>query len=290
MDRFTISQLSRFSGIKPHTIRIWERRYNALKPKRSKGNTRYYDGSQLRRLLNIVSLMESDYKVSDLGSMPDEKLFKLLHAAISENKEQADYYIAQLISAGMSFNEAHFEKVFSHCLLRYGLKEAYVQMLCPMLERIGLLWSANNIPPAQEHFISHLVRQKILTAIDSLPPAVKGDPWLLFLPEEEYHEIGLLFASYLLRSSGKRCIYLGPDVPLSSVKSTIATTRPSHLLFFMVHFDEPQRAQQYLEKMKASFSKKIFIAGNIELISQLKLGSRIQWLSTTAELENIGLA
>ena len=162
MNLFSISQLSQISGIKAHTIRMWEQRYNALKPNRSEGNTRYYDNLQLRRLLNIVSLMNSGYKVSELGVMSDKKLFTLLEQQQGkvESDDPEDFYISQLIAAGMSYDEQHFEKIFSHCLLRFGLKNAYTHVLYPLLSRIGLMWASNSIPPAQEQFISNIIRQK----------------------------------------------------------------------------------------------------------------------------------
>src|SRR5215207_7302876 len=124
MDSFTISQLSRFSGIKPHTIRIWEQRYDAFKPTRSEGNTRYYNSVQLRRLLNIVSLSHFGYKISELCSLPDKEIFKRItkvhDKTVTGNFDE--YYISQLIAAGIGYDEIYFEKIFSHSLLSYGMK------------------------------------------------------------------------------------------------------------------------------------------------------------------------
>ncbi|MBX9853356.1 MAG: MerR family transcriptional regulator [Cytophagaceae bacterium] len=277
MNLFSISQLSRFSGIKPHTIRIWEQRYNALKPSRSEGNTRYYDDTQLRRLLNIVSLMESDYKVSELCAMPDEKLFRLLkNLQTNVNNGPCEYFISQLIAAGMAYDEPHFEKIFSHCLLRLGMKDAYIKVLYPMLERVGLMWASDSIPPAQEHFISNIIRQKLFTAIDSLAAAKPAaDSWMLFLPENEFHEIGLLLAHYLIRLSGRKVIYLGGNVPLLSLTAAIKQTGCANLLFFLVHYDSPDAPQEYLKRLSATFpGKNIYISGNHKLISQLKRGKK----------------
>lgn len=266
MELFSISQLARFSGIKPHTIRIWEQRYNALQPNRTEGNTRYYDNDQLRRLLNIVSLMETDHKVSELCRMPDKKLFKLitelLHTRVSAD-ETDEYAISQLIAAGMSYDEPHFEKIFSHSVLRHGIKEAYVKIIYPMVERIGLLWAGDTIPPAQEHFISNIIRQKLFTAIDALPPPKSSSAaWILFLPENEFHEIGLLMANYMIRSSGRKVIYLGSDVPVQSLISAVADTVPQNLLLFLVHHDLPSEMEDYLNELGATFTnKKIYAAG-----------------------------
>ncbi len=287
MDQFSISQLAQFSGIKPHTIRIWEQRYNALNPTRSEGNTRYYENSQLRRLLNIVSLTHSEYKVSELCAMPDKKLFKLIdELQIKTTNEASGYFISQLIVAGMSYDESHFDKIFSHCLLRYGMKNAYIKVIYPLLVRIGLMWTNDSLPMAREHFISNMLRQKLFTAIDSLPP-VKSDSesWLLFLPENEFHEIGLLLAHYLIRLSGRKVIYLGSNVPLKSVISSVKNTSALNLLLFLVHNNSNEEIQDYLNELSSRFpGKSIFVAGN-HFKDLLKTRKEIYWLQSVADLE-----
>ena len=290
MNLFSISQLSQFSGIKAHTIRMWEQRYNALKPNRSEGNTRYYDNLQLRRLLNIVSLMNSGYKVSELGVMSDKKLFTLLEQQQGkvESDDPEDFYISQLIAAGMSYDEQHFEKIFSHCLLRFGLKNAYIHVLYPLLARIGLMWASNSIPPAQEHFISNIIRQKLFTAIDSLPPpATTAETWLLFLPENEFHEIGLLFAHYVIRISGRKSVYLGANLPLDSLNDSSKDIKPDKLLLFLVRHNLPEESQQFLDTLR-TFSpiKIIYLVGSKNLIGSLKTG-KIQWLQTVDDLDRV---
>jgi DNA-binding transcriptional MerR regulator/methylmalonyl-CoA mutase cobalamin-binding subunit len=290
MNIFTISQLQQYSGIKAHTIRIWEQRYNALSPNRSEGNTRYYDNNQLRRLLNIVSLMESEYKVSELCSMTDQELFRKLDKELQNRQpkdDTAEYYIAQLIAAGMCFDEPHFDKIFSNCLLRFGLKDCYIKVLYPMLSRIGLMWAKDQIPPAQEHFVSNIVRLKLSSAIDSLPPPKSSkSTWLLFLPENEFHEIGLLFSNYLIRQSGKKVIYLGSNVPNDALIDTIKETAPAHLLFFLVHHDHVENVQDYINNLKKNLGKtKIHLSGNEKLIKQLELGKDIHWMCSVEELE-----
>ena len=286
---FSISQLAKFSGIKAHTIRMWEQRYNALSPNRSEGNTRYYDNSQLRRLLNIVSLMEADHKVSELCSMPDKNLYKLLSDIQNKKSisETTDYFVSQLIAAGMSYDEQHFEKTFSHCLLRFGIKDVYIKIIYPMLLRIGLMWASDTMPTAHEHFISNLIRQKLFTAIDSLPAAKKNDDkWLLFLPENEFHEMGLLFSDYLIRYSGRKVIYLGSNVPLQSVINAIKDFRPAHVLLFLVHGDLTHTVQQYCEQLCSNFTgKKVYVAGNNKLINELRPNKKLALLLSVETLE-----
>ncbi|WP_029033882.1 MerR family transcriptional regulator [Salinimicrobium terrae] len=289
MDQFSISQLSQFSGVKPHTIRIWEKRYNALKPNRSEGNTRYYDGTQLRRLLNIVGLSETGIKISRLCAMSDEELFKMKldYENDAGLKNDYQYFINQLIAAGMNYDEANFEKAFSHCLLRFGLEKTYVEIIYPLLDRIGLMWSVDNFPPSQEHYISNLVRQKMFTAIDSMPPVTKTDEnWLLFLPEDEFHELGLLFTNYYLRSRGKNVIYLGPNVPLSAVKHTLDQIEIENVLLFMVHHDLPEKIELYLKDLRElTEERKVLIAGGGVDTQSIKEDKNLVILSTVEDLE-----
>jgi MerR family transcriptional regulator, light-induced transcriptional regulator len=287
MDSFSISDLAQYSGIKSHTIRIWEKRYNALKPHRSSGNTRYYDSRQLRRLLNISALLDADYRVSELCTMSDEGLRLLSQQVlISKTPAPTEYFISQLIAAALSYDELQFVNIFSHCLLRYGLRDTYTQVLYPTLHRIGLMWLTDSLPTANEHFISNLIRQKLFTASDTLPLAKPGSPlWILFLPENEFHEIGLLLASYLIRLSGQRVIYLGGNVPESAIRAAVKDLKPENILLSFVHHDLIINIQKYIDRLRKDMPvNKIWIAANPELSYQLKAGKRIRFLGSAEEL------
>jgi len=288
MNQFSISQLEKFSGIKAHTIRIWEQRYNALQPNRSEGNTRYYDNEQLRRLLNIVSLSNQHYKVSELCGMPDQQLFKLVWELENEieNKPE-EYFISQLILAGVSYVDSCFDKIFSHTLLRYGMKKTYLKVIYPVLVRTGLMWACNDLAPANEHFISNLFRQKLFTAIDALPPSKpESDSWLLFLPENEFHEVGLLLAHYLIRLSGKKVLYLGGNVPTQSVITAVKEISCDNLLLFLVHRDKEVEVRNYLTDLSTNLKeRKIYVAGDQQLFSRLKKPKNITLLSSVDDLE-----
>ncbi len=288
MNLFSISQLSQYSGIKPHTIRVWEQRYNALQPARSEGNTRYYNSDQLRRLLNIVSLMESDYKVSELCSMPDDQLSEMvLERKDATASEAIEYYVSQLISAGMAYQQDRFEKLFEECLVNYGLSQTYKIVIYPMLVRVGLMWSANAIPIVQEHFISNIVRQKILRTIDTLAPAgEEAEKWLLFLPEDEYHEIGLLFAAFIIRESGRKVVYLGSSVAADAVLTALDEVKPQYLLLFQVRYNQIEDVQKYLSELEGGFKgKRIYVSGNSKLLSQINCQNKINWLQDIDSLE-----
>ena len=292
MEGFSISQLAQFSGIKAHTIRAWEQRYNALSPGRSAGNTRFYSNDQLKRLLNIVSLLDYDYKVSQLCVMPDEELHELMEE--KKNNESDDlkygYYISQLISAGINYDEPYFEKMFANCLLKFGFKDTYSMVLVPMLKRLGLMWRIDKLPPAQEHFVSNIIRQKMFVAIDSLPPPKKEKGTaLLFLPENEFHEIPLLFAHFILRFHEVRSIYLGANLPLNSLAEAIKHLKPDHLLFFLVHQDIPENIQSWMKELDELEFSNILIAGNKSLLKKLEVykKDRLKIINSITDLEKL---
>jgi DNA-binding transcriptional MerR regulator/methylmalonyl-CoA mutase cobalamin-binding subunit len=290
MANYSISDLQQLSGIKAHTIRIWEQRYDALKPGRSEGNTRFYDDTQLRRLLNIVSLVETGMKVNQVCSLPDKKIADLIDEKFLMQKESQtphEYFISQLIAAGMEFDEILFEKHFSACILRYGLHETYTIILQPMLVRVGLMWNKNSISPAQEHFISNLVRQKLYTAIDALPtPKDTEDSWLLLLPPNEYHEIGLLYANYYIRSHGKKVIYLGAAVPLESMLKALQQMDVKNIYLFFIHVLPHEQIKKLLVEIKKVNSQaNLLISGNAKIIDQAELPEKTRILRTVEELE-----
>lgn len=291
MNSFSISDLQQFSGIKAHTIRIWEQRYKALKPMRTDGNTRYYEGSQLRRLLNIVSLMNDEYKVSELCLMPDKILNELLEIQLNKNittDDAIEYLISQCIAASMEFDEEKFDKFFSNSVLRFGIKDTYVKVIYPLLVRLGLMWAKDVMPPAHEHFVANLIKQKLYTAIDSLPTCTKSEnSWLLFLLEDELHEIGLLFANYLLRKAGHRVIYLGSNVPFASVTLAVKELNPENILFFLVRKNDSENDLKIIEQMKNKFPlQTIFMATEETRLSSLEDSKKFIRLSSVEDLEN----
>lgn len=290
MNQFSIAQLAQFSGIKPHTIRIWEQRYGALTPNRSEGNTRFYDNNQLRRLLNLVSLSATGYKIAKLSPLSDKELFKLVEAQKEISKSAInELFISQILAAGIEYNEALFEKIFSHCILKFGLKDTYLEIIYPSLVRLGILWSSGSLPPAQEHFLSNLYRQKLLTAIDSLPVAAeKQDSWLLFSREDEFHEMGLLFAHYLLKSAGKKVIYLGTNVPLTSISDCVSATKVENALFFLVHNENVDEINNYIDKLQKELrGKRIVVAANEKLAPKLAKRKKTEVIQSVDELLNI---
>ncbi|MCB0400727.1 MAG: MerR family transcriptional regulator [Flavobacteriales bacterium] len=249
MAQYKIADLENLSGIKAHTIRIWEKRYNLLNPLRTETNIRYYGDDDLKKLLNIASLLQAGHKISNISKLNEVEIAKQIEEIHQTGGQgiKEETLINQLISAGLSFNEQQFDKAFSNCILSFGIGGSYQRVLYPMLNRIGLLWTTEDLSPAQEHFISNLIRQKLFVAIEAIDPAPEhAEKWLLFLPENEEHELGLLIANHILRSNNKKVYYLGTNVPMNSLLSAFNQIQPDRLLLFQVRPHQSKALQEVL--------------------------------------------
>jgi DNA-binding transcriptional MerR regulator len=288
---FSISDLQKFSGIQPHTIRMWEKRYNALQPIRSEGNTRYYNDDQLKKLLNIVSLSHAGLKISKICKLSNNEIQKLLESEIHKTRsddEQIEYFISQLIHYAIAYDEFTIDKTLSACIDLFGVPTTYKRIIYPMLVRVGLMWCQDSICTAQEHFLSSLIRQKLFTAINNIAasPSIKSPTWLLFLPEDESHDIGLLFAHYLLRTRNQRVIYLGANVPFESIQEVMQHQHIEHMLFFFIRIRPVDEAEEYVKKLRDNFKNvSINFSGNSKLINELKFDSSISRLKNVEEFE-----
>lgn len=286
---YSISDLERLSGVQSHTIRMWEQRYNALQPMRSDGNTRLYDDNQLKKLLNIVSLNQSGLKISKICSLSEQVVDELLDEQYNfvSNNEFADRSIAQLIKYGISFDEISFNSITDKCFAELGAVHTYQTIIYPLLVRLGLMWRKDNICPAHEHFITNIIRQKLFAAINETAITASSEKtWLLFLPEDEDHDIGLIFASYMLRMKGQKVIFLGSKVPLDSVEKVFATTKVDHVLLFFIQTRLINAAEDYLQQLTVICSTaQIHLAGNGTLIEKLKNIDHINWFKTLNEFE-----
>ena len=225
MNDFTIKDLEKLSGIKAHTIRIWEQRYHFLKPQRSCTNIRYYTNDELKTILNIALLNKYGFKISHIDKMQPAEICEKILSLRDEGAVQ-ERVINELVKEMIGLQTEKFEGTINRYIKDHGIEKAIKEIIFLFLERIGILWQTGHIMPAQEHFVSNIVRQKLIVAIDSLPCNPGGKSCILFLPEGEYHELGLLFLSYLVKNQGGRIIYLGANVPMKDVESVITTMKP----------------------------------------------------------------
>ena len=217
---FSIKDLENLSGIKAHTIRIWEKRYGILEPMRSSTNIRNYDTHNLQKLLNIVLLHNYGYKISRIAEYSTEKIELLVREIISE-KSSKSHAINAFKLAMMNFDQVLFFKTYSNLLSEKSFREIFYEVLIPLMNEIGLLWQSGTITPAQEHFVSSLIKQKLLVnteKIQVLEPTRTDKIFVLFLPENEIHELGLMYLNYEILLHGYKTIYLGESVPMESLK------------------------------------------------------------------------
>lgn len=229
MNVFTIKDLENLSGIKAHTIRIWEQRYSFLKPCRTESNIRYYCSEELKTILNISLLNKYGYKISHIDRMSEQELRSKI-ISLTDTEARQERLVNELIAHMIDLNVECLEQVLDNYVLMHGIDRTITQIIFPFLHRIGILWITNHIQPAQEHLVSNIIRQKLVVGIEgAMPMRQVKRTILLFLPEGEYHELGLLYVHYLLRSHGARVLYLGSDMPLKDVEFVSKYKQPDFL-------------------------------------------------------------
>lgn len=263
MKKYSIRDIEKLTGIKAHTIRIWEKRYHILEPDRTQTNIRKYSDSELKRILNISILNSCGLKISRIAGLTDQELGDKVIELQRSNDSEA-LFIERMIVCMIEMDEDGFELVLSECIEKKGFEDTMILVVYPFLEKIGVLWQTGSINPAQEHFISHLIRQKLMVATDTLPKTAKSKgTFVLFLPVNEMHEIGLLFYNYLLRSRGYKVIYLGQAVPFDDLEKVVQIRPADALLTFIVSpMGETGGVQAYLDKLHYTFpQKKIYVSG-----------------------------
>jgi len=273
---YSISDLENLTGIKAHTLRIWEKRYQVVTPKRTPTNIRYYTDNDLIKLLNVSTLNKHGFKISRLISMPESEIADKI-SDLSRNPSEFDSQINNLILSMLNLDQELFEKVLSNSILKLGFEKTVVQVLFPMLERVGLYWQLETINPAQEHFVSNLIRQKLLVAIDGLHDRLLPNHrnFLLFLPESEFHELGLLFLNFLIKKQGHKVIYLGQDVPFAGMINVARKCNVEYVVTYFVSALSGVAPPEYLQKLAAALpDKQIMVTGRQmrELRAQVPAG------------------
>jgi len=263
-NEYSIKDLERITGVKAHTIRIWEKRYNIVEPERSKSNIRHYCDKDLKRLLNIAVLVSNGYKISKVAGLNDEDLYQKILELNNFQSTRQGGLIESLIIAMIDVDEEKFVKVLNTAIIKIGFEETLFEVVYPLLSRIGVLWQIGTITPAQEHFLSNLIRQKIFAAIDSLPLKYTEDSktFLLVLPEWEMHDIGLLVYNYLIRKKGHRTIFLGQGLPIENVAAVNELSNPDIIVTSFSSSVVKEEMVNYLLKLNEHFSSKpVYVCG-----------------------------
>jgi MerR family transcriptional regulator, light-induced transcriptional regulator len=226
MQEFSINDLESFTGVKAHTIRIWEQRYGLLEPRRTDTNIRVYSDLDLKKLINVSLLNRNGHKISAIVEMPESQFKKAL-GEVGKIDEDNSQVIDKLKLAMLEFDEQSFSGIVKRSISATSVSDVFESLLVPFLDQVGILWQTSTICPAHEHFVSNLIRQIVCSATNQLPEALTDDSkptYVLFLPTGEVHELGLLMVHYRLRLAGLKCVYLGQSLPiddLSNVRKSV---------------------------------------------------------------------
>jgi DNA-binding transcriptional MerR regulator len=275
VNQFSIKDMEVLSGVKAHTIRMWEQRFLMFEPRRTPGNIRYYNDSDLKKLLNLSFLTQQGYKVSVLARMSEEELSRRV-VDLSLTCTGVESRIQSLTMHMLQLNELGFTQLLSVFIKESGLERVMLDIIFPFFRAIGFMWQTGTITPAHEHFITHLIRQKLIVSIDQMDYVQQeaAKKYLLFLPEGEFHELGLLFAHYVIRSRGHETIYLGANVPYADLKTVYSTYKPQSILCILTSAQVDLTASEYLIQLSSDFPKaQIMASGKFALDSADEIGS-----------------
>jgi len=253
--KFSIKDLENLSGVKAHTIRIWEKRYDLLAPDRTDTNIRTYDIESLQKLLNITLLYKNGYKISKIAEIPEDKIHILVRQIATEKNVHNQALNAFKLSM-LNFDYSLFYNTYNNLLSEKSFREIFFDTFIPLLNELGVLWHTNTINPAHEHFISSLIKQKIILnteRIQSLEKKNKSKTFVLFLPENEIHEIGLLYLNYELQLKGYHTIYLGQTIPIDSLTNVQSFFPELHFISYFTVTPAEDKIDEYINE----FTEKI---------------------------------
>ncbi len=253
MDAFTIKDLENLSGIKAHTIRIWEQRYSFLKPQRTDTNIRYYTNEELKKLLNVALLNKFGFKISHINRMNGQQVYERIES-LTQSEAVNEKIVNSLVTLMIDLEVGKFEDILDEYIAVKGIEKTIPQLIFPLLEKIGVLWHTNHIVPAQEHLVSNIMRQKLIVGIENANPQIKLDKTVLvFLPEDEHHELGLLYMYHQFKTRGFTVLYLGPNTPVSDVHFVVRRKKVhfvyTHIISSPVNFN--------FDKFLASYSSMV---------------------------------
>lgn len=270
---YSIRDIELLSGIKAHTLRIWEQRYDIFRPKRTQTNIRLYDDEDLRLILNISILLKNGYKIGRIARLEQREICSHIAKLLLHDNE-INTQILGLITAMLNLDEANFENIIEQNTQKIGIEKTMFTVVYPFLERIGIMWALGSINPAQEHFISNLVRQKIIVAIDNLKEhicCVNAPKYLLYLPEGEWHEISLLLLCYIIKSRNNRVVYLGANVPISAMLSVAHTLHPQFIISILTTEIGIEQIEKYTQQVCKDFpfAQHLFIGKQAHKLSVL---------------------
>ena len=266
---YSISDLEKLSGIKAHTIRVWEQRYEIIQPKRTKTNIRYYQDDDLKFLLNIALLNKNGIKISKIAKMSKMDIAEKV-AAISEVNFEYGTQLDALTISMIEMDEFKFDRIISTNIQQLGFERTMLEIIYPFLDKLSVLWLTGSINPVQENFMSYLIRQKLIVAINSLPLVQGNDikKFIIYLPEGEKQELTLLFMHYLLKSRSNQVIYLGQDISVADLIDACKIQQPDYLFTMITETFAKEPVQRYVDKLAENFEDCEILLSGYQMVAQ----------------------
>lgn len=248
---YSISDLEKLSGIKSHTIRIWEQRYGVFHPKRTDTNIRYYEDSDLQLLLNITLLNKHGYRISQIAKMSKASISEKV-STFSPLKFELDAQLDVLTLSVIDMDEYKFTCIFDNYVGQMGFEKTMLEVIYPFMEKLTLLWLTGSIKPVQENFITQLIRNKLISAIEKEPVTNdrKAPKFMLYLPKDEQQELSLLFMQYMVRKRGFQAVNLGANLALVDLKDAYKIHTPGYIFTVLSENFNREPVQRYLENLR----------------------------------------
>ncbi|RFC55729.1 MerR family transcriptional regulator [Brumimicrobium aurantiacum] len=263
MADFKIKDLAILTGIKAHTIRMWEKRYGLLEPERTSTKIRSYCDQDLVRLLNVAILYENGVKISHIAQLSEAEIIEKVKK-IYDVDGSSSAVVSLLVQSMINVDCQSFERILNKAITKEGFETVYRNYMITFLERIGVLWMVGTISPLQEHFVSNIIRQKLIVEIDRLPMVKKRRvDAVLFTPEGEFHEISLLFYQYILKKRGFRTLYLGVSLPITNLKNHLSIIHPKNIVVSLVSGMSKDQYRSFIDQLLVEVNLPSFLGGSI---------------------------
>ena len=286
MERFTIKDIENLTGIKAHTFRIWEQRYKIFTPKRKESKHRYYDNDDLKKLLRIAFLYHNGWKASRISTLSDQQIIREIEQSVIEDHNNNNIIIGRLLEFSIDFDEESFKKTLHEVIRTKGFEYCILEICYPFLSRVGLLWSTNHIIPAQEHFSSYLIQHLVISETDKLPKPLSDNSIVLICPQEEYHELPLLFMNYLFRKHSWDTVYLGKNCGFDMIEELQKTRKVSDVYIHLLTNFTGLETSAYFEAISKHFPNISFIASG-DTIKDVDLSlPNLKILRSPSEIKN----
>lgn len=288
-DRYLIKDLENLTGIKSHTIRIWEQRYALLSPKRTETNIRYYEDQDIKKILNINLLYNNGYKISKIAAFSEPKLIDEVTSVINKkNKNSLPKEIDDLTRNVLNLNTDAVNNTLEELFVEYGIVEMYQNIIKKFLIRIGELWQLNTFQISHEHLFSNSLRNFLINKTSLIKKEKNNKTALLFLPEKEEHEITLLFYNYLLIDIGWNCIYLGQKVPIVDVEYAYLQSSPDIVLTSLIKSTSSKQFKSIINKLLEIVPKqKIVLSGSNTLTYSKYVPKEVSTIHNIADFSKI---